>query len=42
MWSLVLLISNPAPNREDHGEIVKGVNRLGRTRVQVGFGVSGQ
>jgi hypothetical protein len=29
MQSLVLLIPNPAPNHEDHGEIAKGVNRLG-------------
>jgi hypothetical protein len=36
MRSLVTLISNPAPNREDHGEITKGVNRLGRTRYRVG------
>jgi hypothetical protein len=42
MWSLVLLISNLAPNREDHREIAKGVNRLGRTWVRVGFGMSGQ
>jgi hypothetical protein len=43
MRSLVLLISNPAPNREDRGEIAKGVNLLGRTRYQVGNGlITGQ
>jgi hypothetical protein len=39
MRSLVLLISNLAPNREDHEEITKGVNQLGRTRYRVGNGL---
>jgi hypothetical protein len=39
MQSLVLLISNPAPNREDRGEIAKGVNQLGQTRYRVGNGL---
>jgi hypothetical protein len=39
MRSLVLLISNLAPNHEDHEEIAKGVNQLGRTRYRVGNGL---
>jgi hypothetical protein len=35
MQSLALLISVPAPNHEDHGEITKGVNQLGTNSIQV-------
>jgi hypothetical protein len=35
MGSLVLLVSNPAPNREDHREITKGVNQLGTNSIRV-------